>query len=41
MDPAAYVGRAPQQTERYLRDVIRPLLEKNAGLAGEAEEIRV
>ena len=41
MDPAAYVGRAPQQTERYLRDVIRPLLEKNAGMAGEAEEIRV
>ena len=41
MDPAAYVGRAPQQTERYLRDVIRPLLEKNAGMAGEAEEILV
>ena len=41
MEPAKYVGRAPQQTSRYLEKVIRPLLEKNKELLGVKAEINV
>ena len=41
MDPARYVGRAPYQTETYLREVVRPLLEKNGGAAEYLPEINV
>ena len=41
MDPALYVGRAPQQVEAYLRDVVRPLLDKHAGETGVTVEITV
>ena len=41
MDPARYVGRAPYQTETYLREVVRPLLEKNGGAAEYPPEINV
>ena len=41
MDPALYVGRAPQQVEAYLRDIVRPLLDKHAGETGVTAEITV
>ena len=34
MDPAKYVGRAPQQVEEFLDEVIRPILEENRELLG-------
>lgn len=41
MDPAKYVGRAPYQTERYLKDVVRPLLDANRDALGFKAEINV
>ena len=41
MKPENYVGRAPQQTEEYLRDVIRPILDENSDLLGAEAEINV
>ena len=41
MDPAKYVGRAPQQVEAYLRDHIRPLLNENRDVLGWTSEISV
>lgn len=41
MDPAKYTGRASVQVEAYLRDVIRPLLEKYADVLGMKAEINV
>ncbi len=38
-DPAALVGRAPEQVERFLRERVRPLLEGFE--AGDAHELRV
>jgi len=38
LDPARYVGRAPQQVDEFLADIVAPLRAKYAGdLAGEAE----
>ena len=34
MDPKKYVGRAPQQVEEFLDEVIRPVLEENKYLLG-------
>ena len=41
MDPAKYVGRAREQVDAYLEQVIRPLLEKNKELLGVKAEINV
>lgn len=41
MDPARYVGRAREQTEAYLAQVIRPLLEDHKELLGMKSEIKV
>ena len=41
MDPALYTGRAKQQTEAYLADVIRPLLLAETGGVKESAEINV
>lgn len=41
MDPAKYVGRAPLQVEAYLKNVIRPLLEKNQDVLGMKAQIHV
>ncbi len=41
MNPAAYTGRASIQTETYLRDVIRPLLEQYQDQLGVKAEIYV
>ncbi|MCD8010390.1 MAG: adenylosuccinate lyase [Lachnospiraceae bacterium] len=41
MDPAKYTGRAEQQTEEFLDEVIRPILEENAEDLGMTAEIHV
>ncbi len=41
MDPSKYVGRAPQQVETYLRDVVNPVLEANSEVLGWKAEINV
>ena len=41
MDPTKYVGRAKEQVEAYLKNVINPLLEENKELLGMKAEINV
>ena len=41
MDPARYVGRAPRQVEKFLADVIAPILEANQAYLGMTAEINV
>ena len=41
MDPKKYVGRAPQQVEEFLDEVIRPVLEENKEVLGMKAEINV
>ena len=41
MDPKKYVGRAPQQVEEFLDEMIRPVLEENKDLLGVKAEINV
>lgn len=41
MDPAKYTGRASVQVEKYLNDVVRPVLEENKDLLGAKAEINV
>ena len=41
MDPARYVGRAPEQTEEFLREEVAPVLEKYRDDLGVTVEIRV
>ncbi|MEJ2152769.1 MAG: hypothetical protein P8Y29_07435 [Gemmatimonadota bacterium] len=40
-DPAALVGRAPEQTRRFLRGVVRPRLESYPGELEMAGDVRV
>lgn len=41
MEPGKYVGRAPQQVEEFLAEVIKPLLEENREVLGLTAEITV
>ncbi len=41
MEPKNFVGRAPEQTEEFLREVIGPILEKNKDVLGRTAEIHV
>lgn len=41
MDPAKYVGRAKEQVEAYLKNVIHPLLKENEDELGMKAEINV
>ncbi|MDR2044456.1 MAG: adenylosuccinate lyase [Clostridium sp.] len=41
MDPARYIGCAKEQVERFLADVVFPILEENRGLLGAGAKIRV
>ena len=41
MDPARYVGRAKEQVEAYLANVINPILKENEDVLGEKAEINV
>ena len=40
LNPSAFVGRAPQQVDEFLREVVDPLLEGSTG-SDTAEEVRV
>ena len=41
MDPAKYTGRAKEQTERFLNEVVRPELSARSGLLGMSAAINV
>ena len=41
LDPADYVGRAPEQVTEYLRNVVKPVLDANSDVLGESAEINV
>lgn len=41
MDPSRYTGRAKEQVEEFLSEVIRPVLEKNKEILGVKAEINV
>ncbi len=41
MDPARYTGRAKEQTEEFLREVIGPVLKENEAQLGMKAEIHV
>jgi adenylosuccinate lyase len=41
IDPTRFVGRAPEQVDEFLRDVITPLLAGDTARADRAEELRV
>ncbi len=41
MKPELYVGRAPQQTEEFVKDFIQPIIEENKELLGISVEINV
>lgn len=41
MEPSRYVGRSKEQTERFLREVVAPVLEENKTLLGIKAEINV
>jgi adenylosuccinate lyase len=41
IDPKRFVGRAPEQVDEFLRDVITPLFAGNTAKADRAEELRV
>lgn len=41
MKPERYVGRAPQQTEEFITEIIQPILEENKALLGLTAEIKV
>lgn len=41
MEPARYVGRAPIQVEKFLEEVVRPILTENRELLGVETEITV
>jgi adenylosuccinate lyase len=41
MDPSKYTGCAAHQVDRFLQEVIQPILDANAELLGEKAEITV
>ena len=41
MEPSRYIGCAPHQVERYLNEVIRPILDANRELLGVEAQINV
>jgi adenylosuccinate lyase len=41
LDPTGFVGRAPQQVEEYLNEVIGPLLAERADVSAPEGEVRI
>lgn len=41
MDPAKYTGRAKEQTEEFIQEVIQPILDANKDLLGAKADIKV
>lgn len=40
-DPMRFVGRAPEQTRRFIRDVVKPIRSRHAAVLGATAELRV
>lgn len=41
LNPSDFVGRAPQQTEEFIRDCVKPVLDENQALLGVKVELTV
>ena len=41
LDPRQFVGRAPEQVNEFLAEVVQPILDRYGGEAAEQTEIRV
>ena len=41
VNPSDYVGRAPEQTEEFIRDIVNPILNKYSYIAKEKAEINI
>ncbi len=41
LDPASFIGRAPQQVDAFLAEYVRPLRKSHADYLGEAPDLRV
>jgi adenylosuccinate lyase len=41
LDPSRFVGRAPQQVDEFLAEVVEPLVLRHAGSLAAREEVRV
>ena len=41
MDPEKYTGRAKEQVEEYLAEVVKPLLKENEAVLGQSVKIDV
>ena len=41
LEPKNFVGRAPEQTEEFLEEVVRPILDANRDVLGMKAEINV
>lgn len=41
LEPEQFTGRSAEQVEEFLREVIRPVLEKNADILGEKQDLNV
>jgi adenylosuccinate lyase len=41
LDPAAYVGRAPQQVDEFIAEVVAPIRQRYAAALSQTAEVRV
>ena len=41
LNPMAYVGRAPEQVDRFLADIVEPIRREYADALGDAGELSV
>ena len=41
MEPKNFVGRAPEQTEEFLKEVVQPILDRYSDILGMEAEINV
>ena len=41
MQPINFVGRAPQQVDEFLANLIKPILQANSDLLGETADLKV
>ena len=41
MEPKNFVGRAPEQTDEFIKEVVNPILEENKDILGMKAEINV
>ena len=41
LEPKNFVGRAPEQTEEFLDEVVQPILDANRDILGMTAEINV